>query len=286
MTLTGAGDVGKGDVGDIGKGVVKVEHVDIGSLEGKRKGVAESALGSGRLGPEPVRKSAKERLGTKQVVVEEEVEKEEEEDKPGKNCSHPSFLLLPSHLPSPPLSFHSPPLPSPSPFTALPSPPLSPPLPSPLLSLTSPSPPLSPPLPSQGSPQKKLSEWCSKYHIKGIPTFFVVICHCFNHMKGNLVPSECFFWHSQWFSTTLSSFRKNPALSLSFHSPPLPSPLTSPPLSLSFHSPPFPPLPSRFSPLPSHCPPLTPPLPSLPPPLSHLFPSPSPSFLSPHSEWH
>ena len=27
----------------------------------------------------------KERLGTKQVVVEEEVEKEEEEDKPGKN---------------------------------------------------------------------------------------------------------------------------------------------------------------------------------------------------------
>ena len=85
VTLTGAGDVGKGDVGDIGKGVVKVEHVDIGSLEGKRKGIAESALGSGRLGPEPVRKSAKERLGTKQVVVEEEVEKEEEEDKPGKN---------------------------------------------------------------------------------------------------------------------------------------------------------------------------------------------------------
>ena len=53
VTLTGAGDVGKGDVGDIGKGVVKVEHVDIGSLEGKRKGIAESALGSGRLGPEP-----------------------------------------------------------------------------------------------------------------------------------------------------------------------------------------------------------------------------------------
>ena len=83
VTLTGAGDVGKGDV--IGKGVVKVEHVDIGSLEWKRKGIAESALGSGHLGPEPVRKSAKERLGTKQVVVEEEVEKEEEEDKPGKN---------------------------------------------------------------------------------------------------------------------------------------------------------------------------------------------------------
>ena len=156
VTLTGAGDVGKGDVGDIGKGVVKVEHVDIGSLEGKRKGIAESALGSGRLGPEPVRKSAKERLGTKQVVMEKEVEKEEEEDKPGKNCSHPSFLLLPSH--SPPLPSPSPltPLPSPLPLLSLLSPPLpsrspSPPPPSPLLSHLFPS-----PSPSVLSPH---SEW-------------------------------------------------------------------------------------------------------------------------------
>ena len=156
VTLTGAGDVGKGDVGDIGKGVVKVEHVDIGSLEGKRKGIAESALGSGRLGPEPVRKSAKQRLGTKQVVVEEEVEKEEE-DKPGKNCSHPSFLLLPSHLPSPPLSlsFHSPPLPSllspPLPSRSSPLPPHSPPLPSPLPSHTYSH------LPLQGFPHSALA---------------------------------------------------------------------------------------------------------------------------------
>ena len=62
----------------------------------------------------------------------------------------------------------------------------------------------------QGSPQKKLSEWSSKYHIKGIPTFFVVICHCFNHIKGNLVPSE-------WFSTTLSSFRENLAYAVGWY---------------------------------------------------------------------
>ena len=39
---------------------------------------------------------------------------------------------------------------------------------------------------SQGSPQKKSSEWCSKYCIKA---FFVVVIHCFNYIKGNLVQS-------------------------------------------------------------------------------------------------
>ena len=58
----------------------------------------------------------------------------------------------------------------------------------------------------QGSPQKKSSEWCSKYHIKG---FSVV---------GNLGPSEWFLAPSEWFSTNLSSFRENPDRVVENHS--------------------------------------------------------------------